>query len=73
MVTLLIMFVIFMFSSFAFFMTRESYVDSGTEGDFLWDSKSCDSMLNCFFTMFTFGLIGWADEYYSGSFMKDIR
>ena len=72
MVTLLIVFVIFLFTSLAFFETREHYVES-VEGDYLWDSKSCDSMLNCFFTMFTFGVIGWADEYYGGSFMGDVR
>ncbi|GMH92564.1 hypothetical protein TrST_g7260 [Triparma strigata] len=73
MVTLLILNVIFLFASLSFFVTRERYAFSGVEGDYLWDSKSCDSLLNCFFTMMTFGLIGWADEFYGGSFMSDVN
>ncbi|GMH68461.1 hypothetical protein TL16_g04935 [Triparma laevis f. inornata] len=73
MVTLLILNVIFLFASLSFFVTRERYAFSGVEGDYLWDSKSCDSLLNCFFTMMTFGLIGWSDEFYGGSFMSDVN
>jgi len=78
MVSLLILMVVFLFSSLAFFHNRKHYVMSGFGndrdyfvGNFLWESKSCDSMINCFFTMATFGLIGWSDDFYGSSFMGD--
>jgi len=71
MVSLLVIMVVFLFSSISFFYSRETYASTGVEGDYLWNSRSCNSLLNCFTTMATFGLIGWSDDFYGASFMGD--